>query len=83
MQPAQISRRLDGATLSREALLEHQKNFVRLMRRYKQLTWASSAKEQQERTALQQPLLDLHRLIHPNSGLDDDIDVVIRMEKGR
>jgi hypothetical protein len=64
-----------------EVLAQHQKDYARLLRRYKRLTWAASAAEQRERAARQQPLMELHCAIHPHSSSwhrEDDFDMLIR-----
>jgi hypothetical protein len=59
---------------------QQQLEFTRLLRRYRQLTWSTSANEQRERTALHQPLMTLYRELHPGTTYSqfDDFDIVVR-----
>ncbi len=60
---------------------QHRSEYRRLFHRYQQLGWCTSAVEQRERTALQQPLMELYRLLHPSAvsvHLDDDFDTLMR-----
>jgi hypothetical protein len=72
------------APLSPENIGQHRLEYRRLFRRYQQLSWCTSAVDQRERTALQQPLMDLYRVLHPaitSSHLDDDFDTLMRAQR--
>jgi hypothetical protein len=63
---------------------EQRSEYRRLLRRYQRLTWCTSAIEQRERVALQQPLMELYRLLCPEtlpSHLDDDFDTLLRAQR--
>jgi hypothetical protein len=63
---------------------QHQSEYRRLFRRYQQLGWCTSAVDQRERTALQQPLMELYRILHPAAvsvHLDDDFDTLMRSQR--
>lgn len=69
------------ARLSPANATHHCAEYKRLLARYRQLSWCTSADEQRERTALQQPLMELYRILHPATAsghLDDDFDTVMR-----
>jgi hypothetical protein len=72
------------ARLSSETIGQHRSDYRRLFRRYQQLAWCTSAVDQRERTALQQPLMELYRLLHPATTsvhLDDDFDTLMRAQR--
>jgi hypothetical protein len=75
-EPGMIPARLSSANVD-----QHRSEYRRLFRRYQQLSWCTSAVDQRERTALQQPLMELYRILHPtrvSMHLDDDFDTVMR-----
>ena len=72
------------ARLSRDNIDQHQLEYRRLFLRYQQLSWCTSAVDQRERAALQQPLMELYRILHPSLvsvHLDDDFDTVMRARR--
>jgi hypothetical protein len=72
------------ALLSSENIGQHQLEYRRLFRRYQQLSWCTSAVDQRERTALQQPLMELYRILHPATRSvypDDDFDTLMRAQR--
>lgn len=72
------------ARLSADNIGQHRSEYRRLFLRYQQLRWCTSAVEQRERTALQQPLMELYRILHPSVlsvHLDDDFDTLMRSQR--
>lgn len=70
--------------LSSDNAGQHRSEYRRLFRRYQQLSWCTSAVDQRERTALQQPLMELYRILHPAAvsvHLDDDFDTLMRSQR--
>lgn len=70
--------------LSSDSARHHRTEYRRLLRRYQQLTWCTSAVGQRERTALQQPLMELYRRLHPaitSVHLGDDFDTLMRVQR--
>ena len=70
--------------LSADNAGQHRSEYRRLFLRYRQLRWCTSAAEQRERTALQQPLMELYRILHPSAlsvHLDDDFDTLMRSQR--
>jgi hypothetical protein len=59
---------------------QQRSDFTRLLRRYTQLTWATSATEQRERASLHQPLITLYLALNPGTTYSqfDDFDMVVR-----
>lgn len=77
--PAAIPARLSSTNVG-----QHRSEYRRLFRRYQQLSWCTSAVDQRERAALQQPLMELYRILHPATvsvHLDDDFDTVMRARR--
>ena len=67
-----------------DSLRQHRAKFTQLYRRYQRLSRCSSAADQRERSALQGPLMELYRSLHPEMisvHFDDDFDVVMRAER--
>jgi hypothetical protein len=63
---------------------EHRRSFRELYRRYHYLSRCTSAADQRERSALQAPLMDLYRLLHPATfcvHFEDDFDAVMRAQR--
>lgn len=79
VEPRAIPARLSSANVS-----QHRSEYRRLFQRYQQLAWCTSAVDQRERTALQQPLMELYRILHPSVvsvHLDDDFDTLMRAQR--
>ena len=72
------------ARLSAANAAQHRSEYDRLFLRYQSLAWCTSSLEQRERAALQQPLMELYRILNPGSvsvHLDDDFDTLIRSRR--
>ena len=72
------------ARLSKSNATQHRLEYDRLFARYKTLAWCTSATDQRERAALQQPLMELYRVLNPGTvcaHLDDDFETVIRARR--
>lgn len=72
------------ARLSSDNVGRHRSEYRRLFQRYQQLSWCTSAIDQRERAALQQPLMELYRILHPATvsvHLDDDFDTLMRAQR--
>jgi hypothetical protein len=70
--------------IAADASSEHRRSFRELYRRYQYLSRSSSAADQRERLALQAPLMELYRLLHPATfcvHLEDDFDAVMRAQR--
>jgi hypothetical protein len=70
--------------LSADNVGRYRSEYSRLFQRYQQLSWCTSAAEQRERAALQQPLMELYRILHPamlSVHLDDDFDTLMRASR--
>jgi hypothetical protein len=70
--------------LSADNVGQYRSEYTRLFLRYQQLSWSTSAIEQRERAALQQPLMELYRILHPATlsvHLDDDFDTLMRARR--
>jgi hypothetical protein len=82
MQPTQSGLRASRKSpMTDKVRKESQAELTRLLRQYKKLSWATSAAQQTERAAMQEPLMELYRDMHPDSRMfhhDDDFDVFIR-----
>ncbi|GAC1322798.1 MAG: hypothetical protein NVSMB22_09890 [Chloroflexota bacterium] len=68
---------------SAESLAQSRSSYTRLLQRYVELTWASSAVEQRERAGYQHELLSLYLALHPDSPYSwlDDFDTVLRASR--
>jgi hypothetical protein len=76
--------RATPARLSTTNIDQHRLEYRRLLKRYQELAWCTSAVDQRERTALQQPLMELYRVLHPERltvHLDDDFDTLMRARR--
>jgi hypothetical protein len=72
------------ARLSSDKVGQHRSEYRRLFRRYQQLSWCTGAVDQRERATLQQPLLELYRILYPAtlpSHLDDGFDTLMRAQR--
>jgi hypothetical protein len=72
------------ARLTSDNVDQHRSEYRRLFRRYQQLSYCTSAVDQRERAALQQPLMELYRILHAakvSSHLDDDFDTLMRARR--